>query len=144
MSSEIQFIHLDEEWSLPSLDHVGPFRAVILSETPIDEIWRSEVAVWLVRSGCLYMMAWGVECSEWDTAVDIANIDACGGGDIPDDKFVMTTWHADDSLEEVLWFAKNLAFHENIELAETLVIQVGGVSREDEIVEEWAVLHAID
>jgi hypothetical protein len=51
-------------------------------------------------------MAWGLDCSLWDDSVDYANIEKCGDGGIPDDQFVITTWHTGDTLEEVVRFAK--------------------------------------
>jgi hypothetical protein len=51
-------------------------------------------------------MAWGLDCSLWDDSVDYANIEKFETDEIPDEQFVMTTWHTDDTLEEVLRFAK--------------------------------------
>lgn len=95
---------------------------------------------WLVDADCLYMMAWGHECSLWDDAVDLANIDKFGLGEIPDRHFVMTTWHDRESLKEVFWFAKNSAFvaDSSIEIAETLILHISRIERE----QEYAPLYA--
>ncbi len=37
-------------------------------------------------------------------------------GDIPDDKFVMTTWHNDETLEDVVSFATFSANHSSVPL----------------------------
>lgn len=79
------------------------------------------------------MMAWGTGCSSWDDAVDLANLEAFDFREIPDDDFVMTTWHESESLEEVLSFCVNLAHHPTVQLENTLVLQLGGSNRENEI-----------
>ena len=60
----------------------------------------------LVDTGCVYAMAWGLDCSLWDDSIDRANIERFKDREIPDAQFVMTTWHERESIEEVLWFAK--------------------------------------
>ena len=71
----------------------------------VNSEWRQTVSEWLVDQGCLYMMAHGDECSLWDDSVDIANLEAFDWNfdDIPEDKHVTTTWHENESLEEVFF-----------------------------------------
>lgn len=52
-------------------------------------------------------MAWGMRCSDWDDSIDWANTEKFNPNDIPLDQFVVTTWHEDESLEDVLSFAKH-------------------------------------
>lgn len=101
-----------------------PFRAVIVAETEVSAEWMSAVSEWLVMSGCLYAMSQGPQASQWDTAIDLANLKAHDFGDIPEHKFVMTTWHDDDPLEEVFWFCKNNAFHSTVDLSRTLILHI--------------------
>jgi hypothetical protein len=70
------------------------------------------------------MMAWGKECSSWDTAVDIANIEEFSSSDIPEDRFVMTTWHNEEPLEEVFWFCKNCADHPTTSLPDVIILHI--------------------
>ena len=111
-----------------------PFRAIVISEMDVDPAWQAEASRWLVDSGCLYMLAWGNECSSWDVAVDMANIEAFAFGDIPEDRFVMTTWHANESLSDVFEFAKLAAQSSapGIEIAETMLFHVSTVDRREE------------
>ena len=79
------------------------------------------------------MMAWGCNCSAWDDSVDIANIEQFEPGDIPEDKFVMTTWHADKPVSEVFWFSKNCASHPVVKLKRTVMIHISDREREKEL-----------
>jgi len=103
---------------------IRPFRAVVIIDANVNDEWRNNVSNWLIRSGCLYMMAWGNECSSWDDSVDAANLEEYDFNGISDDKFVLTTWHENETIEEVLWFAENCAHHTRIEIMETIVVHI--------------------
>ena len=115
---------------LPDVSQLAPFRAVVVLDGEYSGEWQNEVSDWLIRRGCLYMLAWGPNCSSWDDSVDWANLQEFDFGDIPDHRFVMTTWHEDETLESVLWFAGSTAHHPDIELKETVIVHVGAVNRE--------------
>ena len=111
---------------------------VVVVEAEVSPDWQSIVSNWIVGSGCLYMMAWGVECSSWDDSVDIANLEEFKFGEIPEDRFVMTTWHADEPLAEVFWFSKNNAFHPTVELQRTVLLHISAENREHELLAAYA------
>ena len=116
---------------MPALKII-PFRVVVVVAEKVNEDWREQVSRWLVASGCLYMMAWGDECSRWDDSVDHANLEEFDYGDIPEERFVMTTWHERESLAEVFWFAEHCACHPTIELA-TVILDIAATPRESEL-----------
>ncbi|QBB72302.1 hypothetical protein ELE36_19075 [Pseudolysobacter antarcticus] len=93
-------------------------------EEKVTPQWRIIASEWLVKSGCLYMLAWGDECSLWDDLVDIANLEEFGYSEIPDEAFVMTTWHESQTLEEVFRFTKGFAIHPHVELKRTLILHI--------------------
>ena len=122
---------------LPAIGTQRPFMAVVCVETPdVSEQWRSDVSAWLVESGCLYAMAWGPSASIWDDAIDEANLVAFDYAEIPDDNFVMTTWH-EEELPNVFWFAKNAAKHPTVELNRGLLIHISESNRETELLRLW-------
>lgn len=138
MTSSLRYLRLDPGGALPALDGAGPFRAVVLVRLPVDNDWRNQVSDWLVAAGCLYMLAWGDECTKWDDAVDWAVLDAFDFGPIPHERRVTTTWHEDDSLEELLDFAKRCAFHEIVPLETTWVFDIADVDSEQALQAAWA------
>ncbi len=79
------------------------------------------------------MMAWGTNCSSWDDSVDLANLEAHNFGDIPEDSFIMTTWHEKEELAETFEFAKHSAHHPSVELEDLLIIHVGESNRKTEL-----------
>jgi len=87
------YFRITEGEPLPELRTHAPFRAVVILETQPSQEWETEATKWLVAEGCLYMMAWGDGCSRWHDSVDWASLEEFDFGEIPDDRFVMTTWH---------------------------------------------------
>lgn len=110
----------------------GPFAAVVVIDMTVNSEWRQTVSEWLVDQGCLYMMAHGDECSLWDDSVDIANLEAFDWNfdDIPEDKHVTTTWHENESLEEVFFFAKNCALPFSPLIKKIFILDITQNSRE--------------
>ena len=122
---------------LPDITNLRPFRSVVVIDDETTPEWQSQVSTWLVKSGCLYMMAWGKKCSAWDDSVDLANLEAFNYGDIPDDKFVMTTWHEKEPLNEVFWFSKNSAVHPTMDLPNLLILHISDTNKENELLSEY-------
>ena len=136
-STVMKYIQLQPGSVLPDISDLSPFRSVVVIEETVTPEWRAQVSDWLVKSGCLYMMAWGKECSKWDDSVDFANIETFNFEDILDDKFVMTTWHEDELLKEVFWFSKHSADHPEIEISSTLVLHISNQDKNPELTIEY-------
>ena len=126
------YIHLAPNSALPGI-RVIPSKFIVVVEAEVSGAWQQRVSDWIVASGCLYMMAWGRASSTWDDSVDWANIDRCGSHPIPESEFVVTTWHDDEPLAEVFWFAKTVAQHACVGLAETIILDISIASRRDEL-----------
>lgn len=133
----VSYVHLPPETQLPSFGEAGPFKSVLVLEQAVSPDWQNRVSEWLVKSGCLYMMAWGAECSSWDDSVDWANISVVGLNEIPDDQFVMTTWHDDEPLLETFWFAGSTAHDPTVPLEHVVIIDIGLTNREDQILQAY-------
>jgi len=117
------YLHLRPEQAPPELA-VRSFLAIFVAEQASDERWRTQIAEWLVESGCLYLVAWGVDCAAWHDSVDWALLDAFDSEAIPDDRFIMTTWHDGEPLSHAFWFAQHCASHPAVELGETVLVHV--------------------
>ena len=131
----VSYLHLTPGQGLPDIGAKRPYRAIVVLEQDTSPEWRARVSDWLVQSGCLYMMAWGPDSSAWDDSVDWANLSAFDGGEIPDDDFVMTTWHDHEPLSETFWFAEHAACHPTIAINETIIIDVGPQERRAALLE---------
>jgi hypothetical protein len=128
----VRYIQLPPDSELPDLGWSSPYRAIVVVEDTVRTSWQSKVSDWLISSGCLYMLAWGIECGSWDDSVDFSVLEKIDFGDIPDVNFVMTTWHESESLIDVFQFAKYGAFHSDVELENTLILHVCSTNKKDE------------
>jgi hypothetical protein len=137
MFSAVTYLRLEPGSMVPNITY-GPARMVVVVEEDVSEEWQARVSDWIVRSGCLYMMAWGINCSSWDDSVDWANIDQFGSESIPEASFVGTTWHDDEPLAEVFWYAKNCALHSVINLERTIILHISKQERSDEFLLAYA------
>lgn len=130
------YIHLAPEQP-PSELSVGPFKALVVVDDSVNAMWRDAICKWLVESGCLYCCVWGEACEAWHDEVDRANIRAFDDGTIPDDQFVMTTWHDKETLSEALWFVGVAAEHPTIDLAQTAIIHVACHERKAKVLNQY-------
>lgn len=132
------YLHLPPGSPLPDIGHLSPFRAVVIIEAQVRADWQWKVSDWLLQSGCLYMMAWGHDCTTWDDSVDIANLEAFDYGDIPGDRDVWTTWHNYQSLADAFDFCKRLARHPVLELPRVVLVHIALQSNEVGMIEAYA------
>ena len=133
MQMQPTYLHLLPEQEPPARPCPAPFRALLIIEAACASNWRDTVSRWLVERGCLYAMTWGKGSTEWDTSIDIANIEKFDFKEIPEDEFVMTTWHDSEPLTEAMWYAKNNAYHPTVELLSTLLVHVADVPEQAKI-----------
>lgn len=124
MTESIHYLHLPPSSALPDIAHLSPYRAVVIIDAQVRADWQWKVSDWLIASGCLYMMAWGPDCTTWDDSVDIANLEAFDFEDVPDDRFVYTSWHNDQTLGEVFYFCKRHARHPAVALPHVVLLHV--------------------
>ncbi|MEO1115865.1 MAG: hypothetical protein AAFY05_26210 [Pseudomonadota bacterium] len=131
---KVDYLRLKSGDPVPKDDFPQRHKTLLIIEDAADMDWRHALSSWIARSGCLYFMAWGEGCSSWDDSVDIANLEMYDFGDIPEENQIMTTWHDDEPLEEVFWFAKNCAEHSSGALEDILLLHVGAEDRKAEFV----------
>ena len=113
-----------------------PFKAVVIIATSFKPEQQTTISKWLVEQGCLYMMAWGDNCSSWAESVLLANRKAFTTPEIPDQSLVMTTFHDTESLKDVFWYAKHTAMHPCHKLENVLLLHLSLAAREDEFCTE--------
>lgn len=128
----------------PPMIAARPFLAVLIADEPVSHEWRKQIAEWLIASGCLYFVAWGVDCEAWHHSVDWAVLEVHDFGDIPDDRFVMTTSHDKEPLSEALWFAGNCAFHPDVALEGAVIFHVAHRDNRMRVLEAFRTAQEMD
>lgn len=96
---------------------------------------KNDVSSALVASGCRYIVAGGLEGTIWDDAGDWAYLATEPNYDPPDETFVMTSWHDDEPMKEVLWFLLNVTNFDDHFFTNYLIIHAGDdITLEEELV----------
>ena len=136
-AEEVLYLHLPAGADLPSIPP-APCRVVVLIEQDVTREWQDLVSRWIVEIGCLFMMAWGLNCSSWDDSVDWANLEAWNFDEIPDEHFVLTTWHDGAPMSDAFEVCRLNAFHPTIALPRAIILDIVETSREVEIRARYA------
>jgi len=132
-----------EVWSthlVPGADFTSPrtnrdFAALIVILDPaVPPDSQAAISERIVRNGCRYAVCTGHACSTWETSVDLAYLAQDAYWSPPTDRFVMTTSHQDESLEEAIeHFHLRTAF-EHFAPTLFLAVVIGGSTAEYESV----------
>jgi hypothetical protein len=125
----MEYLRLQPEESLPEWPFVRPFQAVVVIDETVSPEWQEKVSEWLVEAGCLYMMAWGINCSSWDDSVDMAAMKKFDFKEIPEKDFVMSTWHENEPIEEAFFYSKSSAIHPVEGVLEPIIIHISAVDK---------------
>jgi len=84
---------------------------LVVSDTNISDVEQAALSKEFVQQGCRYAVCTGFRCSSWDDSIDLAAISTDPNFNPPDDRFVMTTWHQDDQIPDVVeYFRWNTCF----------------------------------
>ena len=79
----------------------------------------------LVESGCRYACCTGNDCSSWDDSIDIAYLETDKDFNPPDERFVMTTWHDNESMESTINFFLNCTQFDDNLFSKRIVLFLG-------------------
>ena len=109
---------------------LGDFKCVILTEDELSAERRNAICREIVGIGCRWAMTWCPDCELWHDCIDDAVL-LRHNHSVPDDEFVLTTWQEQESLEEIMFFAKHAAIEscDDLPLTQLLVLDLGAESR---------------
>ena len=71
------------------------------------------------------MLAWGINATSWDDSVDIAFIKTDPDFNPPRDRHVMTTWHDNETIEDVIGFAIHNTNFDSHDFHDYLALMIG-------------------
>ena len=122
---DVFHISLNSPYSLDRSPFDGAeFVVLIINNDPAispDDQYALSLA--LVRAGCRYAVCIGHNCSTWDDSVDFANMEV--DHELTDSKFVMTTWHENDTPDEIANFFLNCTTFDDNVFTHFLILSVG-------------------
>jgi hypothetical protein len=131
-------LHLLPGEPIPSLALGPEFKCVIWTTCEMGADWRMRVAERLIADRVRYVQAGGLQGTLWDDAVDYAYMATDPQFNPPDETFVMTTWHDDKSLADVLWFSFHTAAFDDLWWNHLLVLWIGPLDEGWDKIAEYA------
>lgn len=102
---DMYLLSIDRADQIPDFAIGSPHFGVLLAwhcEKEAPDV-LSSIAHKLISLGGVYFCCWGNGCELLHDAIDYASMER----DIHSDPVLMTTWHNDESLREVLWYFLN-------------------------------------
>lgn len=128
MNVHVESLTRPEQFETPFGELEYVFLLVTFGVTMTHEE-TSELCRRIVTSPCRYAVCWGHDCERWHDLLDhefvMAHLDV-------EPPLMMTTWHPNDPVREVVWFLKNCTAVESFQSERLLVLFVG----RNELVEE--------
>ena len=101
---DIRYLELIRPYRFSSPFAGQEFAALLYAaDDRISEQEQADISAALVAQGCRYAVCAGHQCSSWDDSIDFAYAEH-NDWQCNDENFVMTTWHDDESLEDIVFF----------------------------------------
>lgn len=84
-----------------------------------------EISKKIVRSGCRFAVCAGHNCSTWDDSIDEEYLATDENFNPPDETFVMTTWHENDSVADIVLYMWHNTNFDDLVFNKYLIYSVG-------------------
>jgi hypothetical protein len=125
-SRDLQTLYISSLDQWPTSTDVGAsrfglFLACDATEVPDDALYA--IAGKALASGATYIVTWGPDCERVHDIFDDQHVAMMR--EAPDRHHITTTWHADESLDEALWFFADVALPGDVTLCAGLAVAVG-------------------
>ena len=99
---------------------------LIVADPDISMDEQNSVSEEMVRQGCRYAVCTGYQCSQWDDSIDFAYLGSDPDFSPSDVRFVMTTSHEEEPLEDVVDFFRLCTTFDNFTPHHFFVLILGG------------------
>lgn len=120
------FLRLEPPYETPIPHFTAPFVAVVLACDPtITPKKQADISAELVARDCRYMLAWGRNATSWDDSVDLAIISTDPDFNPSEERHVMTTWHDNETIEDVIGFAIHNTNFDSHDFHDYLALMIG-------------------
>lgn len=132
-----EYVYISPQGRIPKRQ-VEPYLCLLVADKKVSGEKIVEIADWLLKTSCLYLMAWGEQSTSWNDAVDMANLKAFNFAYIQDEKFIITTWHDNETLYDVFFFAQTCATHMAVNLEKTVILHIAQQPNQEKLINLFA------
>ncbi len=133
MSKNISIATIQKPFDTSSIEVKIPFACLLFSnQEQLSGNEMESIAKWLVASGCRYVVCTGLKCLDWHDIIDMVDI----MHNPNTQNLIMTTWHENETVEDVVWHWLNLTDFEDIAFENYLALLIGDSKTVEEKVQK--------
>jgi hypothetical protein len=134
---------LDSESQLQTPFHGRAFPCLIWDThgTWSDDA-KAQLVSGLIDAGCRYFVCGGRTCDRWEFLADKAFLELNLRDEEYEARFVMTTSHRDETVDDVAFFFVMNTCFDHHDFRDYLVLQIGGDDAVERLLREQVTLHA--
>lgn len=110
MNRQISIIVLPDDASSFRSPFAEDYALLLVIASPLVSVaQRHKITSVIVDSRCQYALTFGHDCEVWHDVID----ETCVGDGTGDERFLMTSWHDDEPIEDVIDFLwRNTSYEE--------------------------------
>ena len=101
---------------------------LFIHDTTVTPEEQRALSEQIVASGCRFAVCAGYRCSTWDDSIDLAYLATDATFEPPDETFVMTTWHENDSLDDIVLYGLAFTSFDDHDFRRYLIQSIGSRS----------------
>jgi len=106
-----KIIELEKPYSFESPFNKEEFVLFLyINDKSISNETQRKLSRQFISRGCRYAVCGGYNCEEWHDSIDSVCI---GNNKNSDKNFIMTTWHDDETIDDIVFFFVNNTSYEN-------------------------------
>ena len=94
---------------------------LVIASPSISMEQRDRITSDIVTSRCQYALNFGHDCALWHDMID----EACIGDGTGKERFLMTTWHDNEPIADVIDFLWSNTFYDNFKPKRLAIVQIG-------------------
>jgi|GEM_PF-2229936 len=139
MKQQATFQVLGDDSSLLVLPEEAEYAVLVVIASPsVSTKWRDQIISDIVNSSCRYALTFGHGCELWHDVFDETIV---GDGTEEPSRFIMTTWHDAEPIEDVVDFLCLNTSYDDFESERLAIVFVGADERLESAITERLAHH---
>lgn len=119
-----ELVEAPYSWNKSPFNHEEFACLLVVNDNNIGNETQNYISDKLINYGCKYAVCTGHNCSTWDDSIDWSYL-AKHNFEPNDDDLVMTTWHENDSVDDIVFFFMKNTNFDNHYLKNYLILFIG-------------------
>ena len=138
MNRQISIVMLPDDADSLISPFEDDYAILLVITSPLVSVGqRDRITSDIISSRCQYALTFGHDCEVWHDLID----EICVGDGAPKDRFLMTTWHDDEPIEDVIDFLWWNTSYEEFESERLAVVIIGDDGKLETVIRDRLAYH---